>query len=68
MRLQLPFTESDYIEVAGAALLKSFSAVDIFLQILQEFRNIFLKVHLSKAAPAAFFQIKIKGFYLKSSL
>ena len=34
--------------------------------ILQDFRNIFLKDQLRKAASAAFLQIKIKGFDLKS--
>ena len=38
--------------VAGAALLKSPSAVDILLPILEEFRNIFLKKLLTKAAEA----------------
>ena len=33
-------------------MLKSLSVVDIFLSILQEFRNIFLKEHLRKAAAA----------------
>ena len=38
-----------------------------FLGMLQEFRTIFLKEHLGKAAPAAFRQIKIKGFNFKLS-
>ena len=43
------------------------SALDILLQILQEFRNIFLKEHFRKAAPAALLKIKTKGFDLKLS-
>ena len=35
-----------------ATLLKSLTAVDILLPILQEFRNIFLREHLRKAAEA----------------
>ena len=38
--------------VAGATLLRSLSAVDILLPVLQELRNIFLKKHLKKAAQA----------------
>ena len=45
-------TEIDYSNAAGATLLKSLTAVDILLPILQEFRNIFLKEHLRKAAEA----------------
>ena len=44
--------ESDKTNVAGAALLRSISAVYIFLPIPQEFRNIFLKEHLRKADEA----------------
>ena len=50
--MKLSITEIDYSNAAGAALLKSLTAVDILLQILQEFRNIFLKEHLRKAAEA----------------
>ena len=49
---KLSTTESDNSNVAGAALLKSLSIVDILLPILQEFRNIFLKKHLRKTAEA----------------
>ena len=42
----------DYSNAAGATLLKSLTAVDILLPILQEFRNTFLKEHLRKAAEA----------------
>ena len=49
---KLSITESDNSNVAGATLLKSLSAVDILLPILQEFRNIFLKKRLRKAAEA----------------
>ena len=45
--------ESDYCNVEAAILLKSLSAVRIILRIIQKFRNIFLKEHLRKAAPAA---------------
>ena len=41
------------INATGATLLKSLTAVDIFLPILQGFRNIFLKELLRKAAEAA---------------
>ena len=43
------------------------SALDILLQILQEFRNIFLKEHFRNVAPAALLKIKTKGFDLKLS-
>ena len=62
---ELPITKNDYSNVARATLLKSLLAVDIFLRISQEFRNILRKEHLRKAAPAAFFQMKIKVFDLK---
>ena len=45
--------------MAGVTLLKSFSAVDILLPILQEFRNIFLKEHLRKSAEAAFTSLNV---------
>ena len=51
---KLFITENDYSNVAGATLLKSLSPVDILLLILQEFRNIFLKEHIRKAAEATF--------------
>ena len=51
---KLSITESDNSNVAGATLLKSLSAVDILLPILQEFRNIFSKEHLRKADGATF--------------
>ena len=44
--------EIDYSKAAGATLLKSFTTVDIFLPILEEFTNIFPKEHLRKAAEA----------------
>ena len=49
---KLSITESDSSNVVGATLLKSLSAVDILLLILQEFRSIFLKKCLRKAAEA----------------
>ena len=48
--MKLSITEIDYSNAAGAALPKSLIAVDIFLPILQKFRNIFLKEHLREAA------------------
>ena len=51
---KLSITESDNSNVAGATLLKSLSALDILLLILQQFRNIFLKEHLRKAAEATY--------------
>ena len=56
--------ECDSRNIAGATLVKSFSAVVIFLQLLQEFRNIFLKEHLRKVAAVVFLQRKIKCFEL----
>ena len=41
--------ESNNGNVAGAPLLKSLSAVDILIPILQEFKNIFLKKCLRKS-------------------
>ena len=49
---KLSITEIDCNNAGGAALLKSISTVDILIPILQEFRNIFLKEHLGKAAVA----------------
>ena len=42
---KLTFTENDYSNVASGTLLKLFSTVYMFPQILQEFRNDFLKEH-----------------------
>ena len=42
----------DYNNAAGATLLKSLSAVDILLPLLQEFGYIFLKEHLRKCSVA----------------
>ena len=64
---KLPITKNDYSNMARATLLKSLLAVDIFLQISQQFRNILRKEHLKKVAFAAFFQVKIKVFDSKSS-
>ena len=44
--------EIDYSNAAGTTLFKSLTVVDILFPILQEFRNIFLKQHLQKAAEA----------------
>ena len=62
------YGESDYSNVAVATLCKSFTVVDIFLQILREFRNNFVKKNLSKAAPAGFLLMRIKYFDLKSPI
>ena len=56
----LPITESNFSNVAGVTLLKSFFLVYIIFQILQEFRNNDFKEHLRKAASA-----EIKYFDLK---
>ena len=40
---KLPIIESECKNVAGATFLKSLSTKDIFLRILQEYKNIFLK-------------------------
>ena len=40
---KLPITERNYSNAAGATLLKSLSAVDILVWILQEFCHFFLK-------------------------
>ena len=42
------------------------SVWDIFLRILQELRNNFLKEHFTKTGSAAFHQVKNKDLYLKS--
>ena len=42
----------DYNNAAGATLLKSLSAVDILLPLLQEFGKIFLNEHLRKSSVA----------------
>ena len=56
--------KSDYSNVAGETLRKVLSAMDIFLQILQEFRNDFLKKHRKIAALAAFVLTEIKSYHL----
>ena len=47
------------ITVAGATLLKSLSAVDILLPILQEFRNVFLEEHIRRADEATCFYFSV---------
>lgn len=54
MSRKAAITESDYSNIAVANLFKSLSTVDIFLQILPEFRNNFLKKYLRKVAPCSF--------------
>ena len=53
--------ESDYSQLQW--LLKLLPIIEIVLEILQEFRNIFLKEYLKASAPAAFLQVKIKEFW-----
>ena len=52
---ELSITESNYSNVAGATLLKSLSAVDILLPVIQEFRYIFPKFGLSPSKKIALF-------------
>ena len=55
MSRKLPNAKSGFSNIVGAALLKWFSVVGIFLGTIQEFRT------------AVFYQIKTKGFNLKST-
>ena len=64
---KLFITENDYSNVAGATLLKSLSPVDILLLILQEFRNIFLKEHIRKAAEATFTYFNCTWLYIQTA-
>ena len=57
---KLTITESNFSNVAGTALLKSFSVVDIFLKILREFANNFPEENLQKAASAALIRSPFK--------
>ena len=63
---KLSTTEGDNSNIAGAILHKSLSAVDILLPILQEFRNIFLKKHLRKAAEATCTCFNVMTLYSSS--
>ena len=56
MSRKLPNAKSGFSNIVGAALLKWLSVVGIFLGIIQEFRT----------ASAVFYQIRTKGFDLKS--
>ena len=64
---KLFITENDYSNVAGATLPKSLSPVDILLLILQEFRNIFLKEHIRKAAEATFTYFNCTWLYIQTA-
>lgn len=57
-------TESDFSNLADATLLKSPSAVDIFLRTLQQFGNNLLKEQIQKDNFATSRQIKMKGLIL----
>ena len=63
---KLSITENDTSNVAGATRLKSLSAVDLLLPILQEFRNIFLKNHLRNAAEATWTSFNVMTLYSSS--
>ena len=52
--LKLSITDIDYSNAAGPTLLKSLTAVDILLPILQELRNIFLDLRKAAEAPVCF--------------
>ena len=64
---KLPITKSDFSNVVGATLPQSLSVVNIFLRILQEFWNNFLKEHLQRPLLTPFHCIVVKGCELKSS-
>ena len=61
---KLTITESDFSNLADATLLKSPSAVDIFLRTLQQFGNNLLKEQIQKDNFATSRQIKMKGLIL----
>ena len=63
---ELSITEGDNSNVAGATLHESLSAADILLPIFQEFRNIFLKKHLRKAAEATYTCFNVMTLYSSS--
>lgn len=65
--LEITITTSDFSNSTCATWFKLLFWVDIFLGILQELRNNFLKEHLRKTASTAFHKIKIKGFDLRES-